>query len=217
MGRIYQITIFLFLVFFTIPSFAQDEGEKVKDFELWLAVQASKKFDKDIELALEVQSRLIDYSQTFAEIGFNYKALDFLNLGTNLRFKFLEGGTTEYRIAPFIGIEAGKKDVEMAYQFKYQATFSRFDDPKSSLRSKVSAKYKINKKWRLATSMEIFMSKKDEVFWINKFRWMLSCRHKFSKRHYLTWFYGIQRENRFEADDDIVQMHIVGTRYDIKW
>ena len=201
----------------TVSTMQAQDQQKEADFETWLSIVLSKRFDFDLDISLEQQVRLFEYSQTFTQVGLEYKALDFINMGGEMRFKFLKGGQTEYRLAAFIGLEAEKKDFTLAYRFKAQSNYSRFDDPSVTLRNKLTAKYSIKKDWRISSSFELFLSRQDDRFWLRKYRWMMALRYKVNKTHLVSVFYGIQKTGDLDLDDPIILMHIVGTRYDIRW
>ena len=210
-----KINLLVFALLMVLIAHAQNEKEK--DFDLWLGIRASKNFKKNVKTSLELQTRLVEYDQTNADIGAVYQALGFLNIGSEIRFKFLKGGDLEYRLSPFLSVETGKRDFDMEFQFKYQNTLSRFDYPKSVFRNKLIAKYSIKKDWRLSSSIELFLGKKKEVYWADRFRWSLACRYKINKKHYITLGYALERQNAFDEDDEILQRHLLSIRYDLKW
>jgi hypothetical protein len=204
------------ILLWALPAISQDR-EVEKDVESWVSVKATKRFDFDLDVSLEQQVRFLKYQQTFTEIGLKYTALGFLDIGSEMRFKFLSGGRTEYRLAAFLGVEAEKKDFEAGFRFKVTSNYSRFDDPFVVLRNKMDFKYTIRKDWRIGTELELFLPREDDIFWLGRYRWAIELRYKFTKMHLLTIFYGIERDNDLDEDDPVVLRHLFGTRYDIRW
>ncbi len=206
----------LFLVVVSLMLMKQTASATDKDYEMWLSVRATKAFKFDLDLGVEQQVRLFEQREIFSEFFANYEILKFLNFGTEFRFKFVESEPTAYRIAPYMMMEFDKKDLEMNYQIKYQINFSKFDNPQKTLRNKIATKYKINKKWRLNTALELFTSQNENVFYLEKFRWTLGTRYKINKLYTLQWFYGIERNRKFN-NPEIRLTHITGIRWNIKW
>ncbi|MCP4121932.1 MAG: DUF2490 domain-containing protein [Bacteroidetes bacterium] len=214
-----RINFFLILLMMLLSGSADlhaaDGIEKSHEFETWLSVRVKKDFKKEVELGLELQTRLFEYQGTFAEGFINYELFKFLNLGGEVRFVFEKGGSTIYRLAPYAGIKATKKDLSVGYQFKFLSKHARHIESDFSMRHKVGIKYKVKKDWRVGTSLETTLKQRDDHFELSKFRWMINTRYRFSKMHYLSWFYGIERI--IKKNGSLVQNHIVGTRYDIQW
>ena len=203
-----KITVFNFIVICLGFGCLHSSNAQVNDAGLWTSVTIEKKVFSKFSLALNQELRfnenISELGTAFTELGGNYRIRKFLSIGASYRFiqkrKVNDFYSMRHRYNIDLAIRHKIKNLSLAlrerFQTQYADIYSREKGmlPEHYLRSKLTLKYDLDKKYAPFLSGEFFFQLSNvEGNELDNVRYAAGFDYEFSKRSSVELFYVINK------------------------
>jgi hypothetical protein len=191
------------ILFIACNAFAQ-----INDAGLWTSISLEKKISKRISLVaseeLRFNENISELGTFFTEIGPQFKFYKGLNAGISYRFiqkrRLDDSYSVRHRINTDLSYRFKIKDFTLSLRERYQVQYGEnyftgeSETANTTLRSKLSLKYRINKKWDATVFGEIFNPLFEGETYISDFRIGAGIDYQIIKPLGVEVFYLINKE-----------------------
>ena len=159
--------------------------------ELWNAISFEKKLPYSLKFGLEQNLRFIDQSprfkQTFTEVYLSYQIINDLVIMMPLRYAIFNDKTKQ-RVSFAGSYKYDLKPISLKYRLKYQRVFEDETFSDDAIRSKISLRYRLNKRIRPFIAGETFFNEKLNKYKLNEYRLSLGVKVDLSKNKSINIF-----------------------------
>ena len=186
------------------------------EFELRNSVSYKIKLPNSLRLDLEQSIRSrgenLVFRQTFSEASLSYEPFDNMKIFIPLRYAIFKE-KVKTRVSFGGSYKVKVKDLSFRYKARYQFGFEEQKDTKQTLRNKLYAYYKVNKRYKPFMSFEIFNPIDSKVEIMNEYRVTsgldIGLRGKKAIKIYFQ--YKVEDLEKKETDE----MNIIGFSYSL--
>ena len=186
------------------------------EFELRNSVSYKIKLPNSLRLDLEQSIRLrgesLLFRQTFSEASLSYELFDNIKIFIPLRYAIFKE-KVKTRVSFGGSYKVKVKDLSFRYKARYQFGFEEQKDTKQTLRNKLYAYYKLNKRYKPFMSFEIFNPIDSKVEIMNEYRVTsgldIGLRGKKAIKIYIQY----KVEDLEKKDTD--EMNVIGLSYSL--
>jgi hypothetical protein len=206
-------TLLTFFILCCSSLFAQ-----VEDFRTWYSISLEKSFSKKLEAGLEQMLRLSEnstqFSQTYSDVGIQYNAVKRLSISANYRFTIRPNENVQ-RVYSSISYSLKYNDWKAEPRLRVEHYFIPASKDLNLLRPKLSISNKINKRFELFVSGELFFT----IFYyegdmLNQYRLSAGTDYNFNRKNSLQLYYIYEKEVNVNAAS---LNHILGVGYKYKF
>lgn len=198
----------LLLFITSIGLIATNLVAQVNDAGLWTSISIEKKISKKISIVaseeLRFNENMSELGTVFTEIGPQFKIYKGLNAGISYRFiqkRWLDDSySIRHRINTDLSYRIKLKDFTISLRERYQIQygenyfFGESETAKTTLRSKLSVKYRINKKFDATVFGEVFNPLFSGELYFSDFRTGAGIDYQIIKPLSVEVFYLINKE-----------------------
>jgi long-subunit fatty acid transport protein len=179
------------------------------DFGLWSNIAVEKEISKKMEIQLEEELRFNQnvgrLNSLLTEAGFKYKINKYYSLGASYRFTYYTENRFGNRFTLSNQVKYKIEDFTLNYRLNLQTDFSTKDPVEYKIRNKFGVDYKINKRWEIGVSGELFYSFYYNRNRFDRYRLAYGVDYSFKKRHKLSASLMFQQEfNVANPESDVI-------------
>ncbi|MDC3166363.1 DUF2490 domain-containing protein [Candidatus Marinimicrobia bacterium] len=188
------------------------------DTESWSSIGFGKKlpnsFKLDFEQSLRLKDDVSSFKQTFTESSISYNIFKGMKVFIPVRYAVFKNKTKK-RISFGISYKNGWKKITFRCRSKLQRTYqnNKIFDP--LIRNKLTAEPKINKKFKIYFSAEIFHFIYHSQFNYEEYRFSLGARINLGKTRETKIFYTQKTEGLSKMKQD--KTNVIGLSYSFDW
>jgi len=166
----------------------------------------------DLEQSIRSRGESLLFRQTFSEASLSYELFDNMKIFIPLRYAIFKE-KVKTRVSFGGSYKVKVKDLSIRYKDRYQFRFEEQKDTKQTLRNKLYAYYKLNKRYKPFISFEIFNPIDSKVEIMNEYRVTsgldIGLRGKKAIKIYIQY----KVEDLEKKDTD--EMNVIGLSYSL--
>lgn len=188
------------------------KAQYAQDSELWTSVgisgNATKKISYSVEEALRLKSNMQQLSQTFTDIGAQYKVYKWLKVGANYRLILKPNNNPKHRLYINAAIKTNWNNFVVSNRLRYQIDYEKNNLPNKELRNKINIAFDRKKiKFKPYIAFEAYYHFLYSGNQFDNLRYYAGCGYDITKNINLDAYYLLQQSINVEK---LSISHIVG-------
>lgn len=188
------------------------------DFGLWSNIAVEKEISKKLDIQLEEELRfnqnVTRLKSLLTEVSIKYKFNDYYSLGGSYRLSYFTENRFGNRFTLSNQVKYKIEDFTLNYRLNFQTDISAKDPIEYKIRNRFGVDYKINKRWAIGMSGELFYSFYYNRNRFDRYRLAGGVDYKINKHHKISSSILFQQEFNVPRPEKDV---ILGIGYKYNW